>query len=101
MDDFVKVCSVDDVPEDTALAVEISGRPVAVFKIGDKFFAVEDICPHQGGSFEGGTLDGEIVTCPLHGWRLNVVTGESLDAPGVKIETYDVEIVDGDVYVRV
>lgn len=101
MDDFVKVCSVDDVPDDTALAVEISGRPVAVFKVGDRFSAVEDICPHQGGSFEGGPLDGEIVTCPLHGWRLNVITGESLDAAGVKIETYDVEIVDGDVYVRI
>jgi nitrite reductase/ring-hydroxylating ferredoxin subunit len=37
----------------------------------------------------------------MHGWRLNVITGESLDAPGVKIETYDVEIVDGDVYVRI
>ncbi len=101
MDDFVKVCSADDVPDDTALAVEIGGRPVAVFKVGDRFSAVEDICPHQGASFEGGPLDGEIVTCPLHGWRLNVITGESLDAPGVKIETYDVEIVDGDVYVRI
>jgi nitrite reductase (NADH) small subunit/3-phenylpropionate/trans-cinnamate dioxygenase ferredoxin subunit len=101
MDDFVKVCSIDDVPDETALAAEIDGRPIAVFKVGDRFFAVEDICPHQGASFEGGALDGEIVTCPSHGWRLNVITGESLEAPGVKIETYDVEIVDGDVYVRI
>jgi 3-phenylpropionate/trans-cinnamate dioxygenase ferredoxin component len=101
MDDFVKVCSVDDVPGDTALAVEISGRPIALLRTGDRIYALEDICPHQGASFEGGTVDGEIVTCPMHGWRMNMITGESLDAPGVKIETYDVEIVDGDVYVRI
>jgi nitrite reductase (NADH) small subunit/3-phenylpropionate/trans-cinnamate dioxygenase ferredoxin subunit len=100
MEDFVKVCSTDDVPDDTALAVEIEGRPVAIFKVGDRFYAVEDVCPHQGASFEGGALDDEIVTCPQHGWRLNVITGGSLEAPGIKIETYDVEIVDDNIYVR-
>jgi nitrite reductase (NADH) small subunit len=100
MEDFVKVCPVDDVPEDTALAVELDGRPVAIFKVGDRFYAIEDLCPHQGASYEGGSLEDEIVTCPMHGWRMNVVTGQSLEAPGVRIETYDVEIVDGYVYVR-
>ncbi len=100
MEDYVKVCSVDEVPDDTALAVEIDGRPVAIFKVESRYYAVEDICPHQGASYEGGELDGEVATCPMHGWRLNVVTGQSLEAPGVKIETYDVEVVDGFVYVR-
>ena len=100
MNDFTQVCPVDMVPSDAPLTVEIDGRPVAIFRVGEEYYAVEDICPHQGASFEGGALDDEIVTFPLHGWRLNVITGGSLEAPGIKIETYDVEVVDGSIYVR-
>jgi 3-phenylpropionate/trans-cinnamate dioxygenase ferredoxin subunit len=99
-DDFVYVCSIDQIPREGPLAIEIGGRPVAIFKINDKCFAIEDICPHEGSSFSGGSLDGEVVTCPLHGWRLNVTTGASLEAPSIQVETYEVKIMGDAVHVR-
>ena len=101
MDDFVKICSINDIPHDSPLCVEIDGRPVAICKVGEKFYAIEDICPHQGSSFDGGSLDEDLLTCPLHGWRMNVISGESMEAPGVTIETYEVQIREDDVYVRI
>ena len=89
------------VPSDSPLTVEIDGRPVAIFRVGEKYYAVEDICPHQGASFEGGPLDGEIVTCPLHGWRLNVITGQSLEAPSIQVETYETKVSGGFLFVRI
>ena len=100
MDDFIKVCKTDDISDSAPLAVEIDGKPVALFRIAGKYYAIEDICPHQGSSFDGGSVDGDIVTCPLHGWKLNVVSGASLEAPGVTIETYEVRVAGNDVYVR-
>lgn len=100
MDDFVKVCAVEDIPENEPLAVEIDGIPVAICKVNGEFYAIEDVCPHQGASYEGGEVEGEILTCPLHGWRANVVTGKSLEAPAIEIVTYEVRVKDGFVYVK-
>lgn len=100
MADFIRVCNVDQVPVGTPLTVEINGRPVAIVEINGSYYSFEDICPHQGSSFEDGSLDGEIVTCPLHGWKLNAVTGESLEAPGIKIETFEVKVEGDSIYIR-
>jgi 3-phenylpropionate/trans-cinnamate dioxygenase ferredoxin subunit len=101
MDDFVKVCPIEDIPDDEPLAVEIDGVPVAICKVNGKFYVIEDVCPHQGSSYEGGEIDGEVLTCPLHGWRTNVVTGKSLESEAIEIETYEVRVEDGFLYVKV
>jgi nitrite reductase (NADH) small subunit len=98
--DFVKVATVDQVPDNEGLMLEVDGLPVALFRVAGKYYAIEDVCPHQESSFEGGELDGAKVTCPLHGWRLNVISGESLEAPGTKVETYEVRLEGQDIYIR-
>lgn len=100
MDDFVKVATVDQVPENEGLIMDVDGYPIALFKVGDKYYAIEDVCPHQESSFEGGELDGKEVTCPLHGWKLDVTSGQSLEAPNTRIETYEVKVVGEDIYIR-
>lgn len=100
MKDFIKVATVDEVPEDEGLILEVDGYPVAIFRVGDEFYAIEDVCPHQESSFEGGELEGSEVSCPLHGWKLDVITGESLEAKGTRVETYEVKVVGEDIYIR-
>ena len=100
MDDFIKVTSVDDVPDNQCLALEINGHPIAIFHVDGKYYAMEDICPHQESSFEGGELDGTVVTCPLHGWKCDITNGVSLDAPSIKLETYETKLIENDIYIR-
>ena len=66
---------------------------VAVFNTAEGLFALDGVCPHQGGPLGKGKLTGCIVTCPWHGWQFDVRTGQhqtsrSLVHPGfaVKIE---------------
>jgi nitrite reductase (NADH) small subunit len=48
-----------------------------------------------------GPLAGNIVTCPLHGWRADVTSGESLEMPGVMVSTFEVKVEDGKVFIKV
>lgn len=100
MVEFVKVCALNDIPLNEPLIVEIDGEPVALCRIGEQVYALEDVCPHQGASFEGGEIEDEVLTCPLHGWRANICTGQSLEAPSLKIKIYDSKVEDGIVYVK-
>lgn len=80
---WVPVLSLEDIPSQGARVVE--GAPigaVAVFRTGDDVFALRDRCPHKGGPLSQGIVHGRQVTCPLHGWTIDLDTG-SAAAPDV------------------
>ena len=52
-----------------------AGRIVALFNVAGQFYALDGICPHQGGPLGKGVLRGCIITCPWHGWQFDVSTG--------------------------
>lgn len=101
MDGFVEVCQFEDIRPSEPLIVEIEGVPIALCRIGNDVFALEDVCPHQAASFEGGEVEDGILVCPLHGWRADVRSGQSLEAPSIKIQQYQCRVEDGKVYVKV
>ena len=55
--------------------VEVDGHELAVFNVAGSFHVLSNICPHVGGPLGEGTLNGQMVTCPWHGWRFDVTTG--------------------------
>jgi nitrite reductase (NADH) small subunit len=59
------------------------------------FFALDDACPHAGGSLSEGLLDAGAVVCPIHGYAYDVTTGEGLD-DGAEVRVHPCEV-DGDV----
>ena len=61
------------------LCFEVAGRRLAVGRTERGYFALDDFCPHAGGSLGEGQLEGETVLCPIHGYAYDVVTGEGLD----------------------
>ncbi|MBY0438374.1 MAG: non-heme iron oxygenase ferredoxin subunit [Burkholderiales bacterium] len=61
--------------------VDVDGTAVAVFNIDGTFFAIEDVCTHDGGRLAGGVVEGDQVVCPRHGARFCVRTGAALTAP--------------------
>ena len=93
---LIKVAETKDIPPGTAVAVDLEGRAVALFNVDGRLYAIDDTCTHRGGPLSEGELDGTVVTCPLHGARFDVTTGEVLGPPATKrVARYDVRVEGG------
>jgi nitrite reductase/ring-hydroxylating ferredoxin subunit len=80
------------VPDRGAAVIEAGPDvAVAVFRVGDRFYALDNRCPHRGGPLGQGAFDGTVVTCPWHGFTVDVRTGRSPRAPGLRVRTFAVE----------
>ena len=100
MGEFVKVAKKSDIPTDTGKLVEVNGKEIALFKVGDKVCAIYAVCPHQGGPLAEGGLDGNVVTCPWHGWEFDVTTGVCTFNDGIKQPSFKVKEEGEDIYVE-
>jgi nitrite reductase/ring-hydroxylating ferredoxin subunit len=101
MSEFVPVAKVADLKPGECRTVMADGRELALFNVGGKFYCLDNVCPHRGGPLGEGTLDGNVVTCPWHGWRFDVTTGVSPVVPTAKVEKFDCVIEGNDVKVKV
>jgi nitrite reductase (NADH) small subunit len=77
MSRWVWVAPVDACPVGSGIEVVAEGRLMAVFCTAQGLFALDGVCPHQGGPLGKGSLEGCIVTCPWHGWQFDVTTGRN------------------------
>jgi 3-phenylpropionate/trans-cinnamate dioxygenase ferredoxin subunit len=102
MADWIRVAAVGEIAPGACKVADVDGTTVAVFNIGGEFFAIEDVCTHDGGELASGTLEGDQVVCPRHGARFCVRTGEALTAPAyeptakfpLRIENGVIEVMD-------
>ena len=78
------VMVVDDLQEGTSKALTMNGTEVAVFRCGNQLYALQNRCPHAGGSLADGTVEGDEVICPLHGYRFNIRTGACVTDPALR-----------------
>ncbi len=99
MPEFIEVAKEDEIKEGQGKTVEAKGIEIGLFKKDSKFYAINNICLHQGGPLGEGYLSGCMVECSLHGWTYDIRTGES--PMGVKVETYSVKVENGKVFVQV
>ena len=92
-DGFVTVARVGEIPEGGVKLVRVDDQTIAVFHIDGGYYAIDDICTHDGGPLAEGRLEGEVIECPRHGARFNVKTGEVLSLPAtVPVPTYAVRV---------
>ena len=101
MSEYVAVAKVGAIPEGRGEAFTINGRLVAVFRSGDGYFAIDDLCPHMGASLGAGEVREGIVTCPWHAWRFRVCDGTWCDNPKIKTASHEVRVVGDEIQVRV
>lgn len=93
MSDFVKVAETSDIPAGRVKVVSVSDRRIALCNVDGQFFAIDDVCTHDGGPLDQGELEGDIIECPRHGARFNVRTGKVLALPAVKpLNTYPLRV---------
>lgn len=100
MDEFCTVARVGDLADGSSKAVEVNGKLIALFRRGETYFAIDDVCPHMGASLSDGEVENDIVTCPWHAWRFRLSDGAWADNPRIAIGCYPVQVLDGMIQVR-
>jgi nitrite reductase/ring-hydroxylating ferredoxin subunit len=96
MGTLTKVATTDQLEPGTALCVEVEGKQIAVFNVAGDYYAIDDTCPHSGGPLSDGTCEEAVVTCPWHGMKFDLKTGEPLGPlPVHGVKAYSV-VVEGD-----
>ena len=101
INEFTKVCSVDDLKEKVGKRFFVDDVEIAVFKVNEKIYALNNICPHQKSAiiYDGFIEDCKVI-CPAHGWEFNLSDGKmAKDRKG--LDSYEVKVIDDDVYVKV
>lgn len=100
LENFTKVCTVRELKENQGKKFIVGSEEIALFKEKGKIYALCNICPHQHMSLiYDGMVDAGHVFCPAHGWQFNLETGKQPDGKS-GIQTYEVKIVDDEVWVK-
>jgi 3-phenylpropionate/trans-cinnamate dioxygenase ferredoxin subunit len=90
-----------DLHDGEAISIPVGRRMVAVVRSGDEYFAIEDICTHDGAELTGGTVEGAEIICPRHGARFCLRTGQALSPPAYEpVRVFDTKAADGRLWVR-
>lgn len=92
----VTVGRVEDLPVGLSATIELDdGTELALYHVGEEFYALENFCPHRGAPLADGPVCEHAVECNWHGWRFDVRTGACLNRAGENVETYTVTIEEG------
>lgn len=97
---WVVVGNAGDFTAGSGTMVVVNGRHVALFRLGDAFHALDNMCLHRGGPLCDGPIDGGVVTCPWHGWSYEIATGTMVQDPRVGVSRHEVQVRDGEIAVR-
>ena len=101
MREFLAVGRISDFIPGQGKMVTVDGRHVALFRLGDEFYAIDNLCLHKAGPLcEGFIDDNAVVTCPWHGWSYEIKTGTLVQDPRVGVSKHEVRITGDEVAVR-
>lgn len=112
------VCAADELPPGAKRIVQHGASSIGVFNIAGRYYAIKNVCPHQGAPLCQGSVHathrpsdvqefdpaygGRILRCPWHGWEFDIVTGKGLYDRNSRVATYPVKVdADGNVVVCV
>jgi nitrite reductase (NADH) small subunit len=107
----------EDIPPGGRKIVRVAGREIGIFNIDGMYYALKNVCPHQGarvclGRIVGTALpsnvyeytygrEGQILRCPWHEWEYDITTGEALHDSNIKLARYPVEFADDEIIVTI
>jgi Fe-S cluster biogenesis protein NfuA/nitrite reductase/ring-hydroxylating ferredoxin subunit len=97
---WIKVATIEQVPELGVLAVQIAGNSLILHRQGARVICYRNACAHLGYPLEKGKFENGIITCPSHGFQYKLETGECLTAPDVSLQSYPVRIKGYNVFVQ-
>ena len=101
MNDYQFVCKIEDLNESEGQRFYINDTDIAVFKINNRIYVVDNICPHQQtASIYEGFIEDNCVICPLHGWKFNLADGK-MENGSRGLESYEMKIENGKIFAKV
>jgi 3-phenylpropionate/trans-cinnamate dioxygenase ferredoxin subunit len=80
---LVKVAETSEIPQGQMKAFKLSGKEVLIANVNGNYYAIANRCTHRNGDLSKGSLDGNIVTCPVHGARFDLTTGKAVAGPKI------------------
>ena len=104
MGGFIAIAMVGELEDGDLRKIKVGGKAVVLAKVGDRYYAATDSCPHQGGSLSMGRLNATVITCPFHGARFDLADGSVLHWAGLEkkppknakpFETFEVKLENG------
>jgi nitrite reductase (NADH) small subunit len=100
---WVRITEMQNIPLREGRSVNVAGREIAIFNLGDRFLAVDGICPHKGGPLAEGIVTGTAVVCPLHAWKVDLESGavKNSASPVPCIESFPTRVEAGVVQIEV
>lgn len=101
MTNWIDVAAENALAVGEHLVVDVDGVDVVIFKLEDGFYALEDVCTHDGAEIGSGVIEGGEIVCPRHGARFCIKTGEVKCAPAYEdIEKFDIKLEAGRLKLR-
>lgn len=102
MKEYIRACALAEMPKRFGKRIEIEeGVEVALFDVDGTLYAVDNICPHQKFPLlHEGDINDCVVTCPMHGWRFDIRTGECLSGGTAQLAVYEAFVRDGDIMIE-
>ena len=96
-----RVAKKSEIVPGAAKTVNVDGVDILLCNVQGEIYAIEDVCTHDGGPLDQGTLEDTCVTCPRHGAQFDVTTGEAITLPAVMpLMTFPVRVEDDDIFVE-
>ena len=98
---WIKVATTDAIAEDDMIGVEIEGKSIAIYHVGDAFHATANICTHAFALLTDGFLDDCTIECPLHAGRFDIKTGRGLGPPVTRdLKVYKLKVEGSDILIQ-
>ncbi len=92
MTEFQPVGRIAEFAAGQGRMVTVNGRHVALFRLGEEFFALDNMCLHRGGPLCDGQIQNDVVTCPWHFWSYEIRTGMMVQDPRVGVSRHEVRV---------
>lgn len=101
MSQWITAGRVGEIADRKSIVVELNGTDIAVFNLDGEYFAIEDVCTHDGGDLSGGWVEGNRIVCPRHLAEFSIQTGAALKAPAYEgVHTFPVRVREGVIEIR-
>ena len=100
MKNFI-IVNVENLKNNSSKIIIQNNIPIAIYKLNNNFFVLDNRCPHRGASLGDGKLNDSIIECPLHNWKFNIETGECILNSKIQIKSYKFEILDDKIKIMI
>ncbi len=101
MGQWIKASQKSSVAEGAGICVELENKKIALFQINGKFYAIDDMCRHRGGPLSEGSLDGNVITCPWHGFAFDITNGNCVTNSALKQTSYPVQVKGDEILIEI